>query len=78
MGHGWGTGRGIPGTNPASPRLRLIPVNLRLIGSYGRLTENYVKYLRSEISGIWPWILTLDLTWDLALDLDPGSDPDWL
>ena len=48
-----------------------------LIGSYGRLTKEYTKLLRSEIlgSGIQDLDLDLDLNLDLSLDLDPG--PDW-
>ena len=50
--HGWVPGGVYTGYYPAGPRLRLISIKLRLIGSYGRLTEIYLKYTRSEISGI--------------------------
>ena len=80
MGLG-GTGGVLYRVLPSRPRLRLISNILRLIGSYGRLTENilYILDLRYLGSGSWIWTWILDL--DLDLDLGPGSglnwSPDW-
>ena len=41
------------------------------------MTKNYRIYLRSEISGIWAWILALDLVLDLVLDPEAGPGPQW-
>ena len=54
-------------TQPA--RLRLIAQLLRLIGSYGRLTEESRLISDNWILDTGYWILVLDLTLELTLDL---------
>ena len=68
-------------TQPA--RLRLIDLKLRLIGSYGRLTENLRIFLDLRYWDLGPgsgsWIWDLDLgpgVWIWDLDLDPETGPE--
>ena len=69
-------GGAIPGI-PSRPRLRLIIRYLRYIGSYGRLTEYFKEYLRSEILGSGSWILVLDSGPGSGPGPGPGLASDW-